>query len=138
MKPIEGGCFCGEIRYRISGDPLGVRACYCRKCQYAGPGGPNVVVMAPKSGFEILRGEPTRYSSPADSGNDVARLFCGRCGTLLYSDSSGYGTYAVRVGSLDDPAPIKPQASVWTEAAQPWHHVDPDIPAFPKGAPPPR
>jgi len=136
MAALEGGCFCGAIRYRIAGPFAGVRACYCLKCQYMGAGGPNYVVMAPKAGFELLKGEPRRYASPADSGNQVARLFCGECGTFLYSDSPAYDAFPVRVGTLDDPSEMKPEAAVWVEAAQPWHHVDPDIPAHPRGAPP--
>jgi hypothetical protein len=134
--PIEGGCFCGAVRYRIDAPVRGVRACYCRKCQYMGAGGPNYVAMAAKAAFQITRGEPRRHSAPADSGNDVARLFCGDCGTYLWSDSPAYDVYPVRVGTLDDPSGMIPQVQIWTEAAQPWHHIDPDIPAHPRGAPP--
>jgi len=133
---MEGGCFCGAIRYRIAGPLRGARACYCRKCQYMGAGGPNYVALAPKGEVEITKGEPRSHAAKADSGNLVARLFCGDCGTFLWSDSPAFDVYPVRVGTLDDPSAVAPQASIWTDEAQPWHRIDPDLPAHPKAAPP--
>src|SRR5262249_48978202 len=31
--PMEGGCTCRQIRYRLTGTPLIVHACHCRWCQ---------------------------------------------------------------------------------------------------------
>ena len=30
---MEGGCACGNIRYRLTGRPLVVNACHCTWCQ---------------------------------------------------------------------------------------------------------
>jgi hypothetical protein len=135
---MEGGCYCGAIRYRIGGALRGARACYCRKCQYMGAGGPNYVALAPKTEFAVTKGEPRSHAAQADSGNMVARLFCGECGTFLWSDSPAFDVYPIRVGTLDDPSQAPPQASIWTCEAQPWHRIDSDLPAHPRAAPPAR
>lgn len=31
--PIEGGCFCGQIRYRITQMPRSVGVCHCEYCR---------------------------------------------------------------------------------------------------------
>jgi hypothetical protein len=31
--PLEGGCDCGEVRYRLTTRPLIVHCCHCRWCQ---------------------------------------------------------------------------------------------------------
>jgi hypothetical protein len=31
--PFDGGCTCGEVRYRLLGRPMIVHACHCRWCQ---------------------------------------------------------------------------------------------------------
>ena len=31
--PLEGGCGCGAVRYRMETSPLIVHACHCGNCQ---------------------------------------------------------------------------------------------------------
>lgn len=31
--PLEGGCACGKVRYRLEVLPFAVHACHCRDCQ---------------------------------------------------------------------------------------------------------
>ena len=31
---LEGGCYCGEVRYVAEGDPMMQAQCHCRECQY--------------------------------------------------------------------------------------------------------
>jgi hypothetical protein len=31
--PLEGGCSCGQVRYRIPARPMIVNACHCRRCE---------------------------------------------------------------------------------------------------------
>ena len=35
-----GGCYCGQVRYKASGDPAVKLQCNCRECQYLTGGGP--------------------------------------------------------------------------------------------------
>jgi hypothetical protein len=30
--PSEGGCQCGEIRYRLTGEPVWLAVCHCNDC----------------------------------------------------------------------------------------------------------
>ena len=34
-RTIEGGCLCGEVRYRIQGEPVASTTCQCRTCRKA-------------------------------------------------------------------------------------------------------
>lgn len=132
--PIEGGCLCGAIRYRVTAPLAGTAACHCRKCQYGSGGGPNYVALAPREAFEVVRGEPVRHLSTADSGAQVTRAFCGACGTPLYSDSPNLPALALRVGSLDAPSALGPALHIWVEAAPPWHAIPPGASVRPRGA----
>ena len=49
---VEGGCLCGAIRYRISGNVLGEVTCHCRDCQYVCGGAPAYVIAVPKKNEE--------------------------------------------------------------------------------------
>ena len=141
MGDIEGGCVCGAIRFRITGDTLGMGACYCRTCQYASGGGANYWVLAPKTAFSVTRGEVKVHASTAESGTEMGRAFCADCGTPLYTVSGPLVPfYPVKVGALDDPSTFQPQMHVYMADAQPWHLTHEGLPQFPKMPPmrPPR
>lgn len=119
---VSGGCACGEVRFGFY-EPIAFQAaCHCRACQYTSGGGPAYVVGVPKDQFRVTRGHPTEFATLSEAGHLVTRVFCGVCGTHLYSVSEGSrGLYSVKVGALDDPSGFKPKLQAWTSEAQPWH-----------------
>ena len=32
--PAEGGCQCGEVRYRLIGEPIFLAVCHCTDCKH--------------------------------------------------------------------------------------------------------
>jgi hypothetical protein len=65
-------------------NPSSACAVIARDCQRQS-GAANVpAARVPSAGFRILQGTPKRYVTKAVSGNDIARVFCGDCGTPLY------------------------------------------------------
>ena len=41
----------------------------------------------------------------------------------------------ITAGSLDDPSQYKPTMDIFTASAQPWDHMNPTLPKFPKMPP---
>jgi len=135
MKSIEGGCVCGAVRYAASAEPITVRNCWCRVCQYFAAGNASVNVVFPKDAVTIT-GELKDYASTADSGNRMHRRFCPSCGTQMFSESEARpNLLIVRGGTLDDREIAKPTAVIWTRSAPSWGHIDPDMQQF-EGQPP--
>ena len=115
---------------------MGSGACHCRACQYAAGGAPTYVVLAPKAGFTVTKGQPKAYASKGDSGSEVSRMFCGDCGTPLFSMTSAMVPFLpVKTGALDDPSRHPPAIHLYVEAAQPWHQMHDGIPQFQKMPP---
>ncbi len=128
---VEGGCYCGAVRYRAEGDPLFKGQCHCRECQYVSGGFPNVVMAMPEPGFAWTKGAPKQFRRK-DLATPVTREFCAECGTHLTTRTHNLpGAVLVKVGTLDEPAVFgQPQMAIFTIDKQSFHHVPEGIPAF--------
>ena len=41
---LEGGCYCGALRYVAEGEPAMKAECHCRECQYITGGAPDLCI----------------------------------------------------------------------------------------------
>jgi hypothetical protein len=128
---IEGGCYCGAVRYRAEGDALFKGQCHCRECQYISGGHPNVIVGMLEPGFSYTKGTPRGFKR-SDLDNAVTREFCGDCGTHLVTRTPRVpGAVLIKVGTFDDPSLFgRPDMVIYTVDKQSFHHVPDGIPAF--------
>ncbi len=128
---LEGGCYCGALRYEGEGEALFKGQCHCRECQYVSGGGPNYVLVLPDAGFRYTQGRPASFSR-TDLENPVSREFCGRCGTHILARSPGMpGAVILKVGTLDDPGLYGgPQMAIYTIDKQVFHLVPEGLPTF--------
>ena len=128
---LEGGCYCGALRYRAEGNPIFKGQCHCRECQYASGGHPNAVMGLPPPGFSYTKGQPKPFTRK-DLPNPVTREFCAECGTHILAKSPAVpGAVLLKVGTLDDPSVYgAPQMVIYTCDKQPFHHIPPGVPTF--------
>lgn len=128
---IEGGCYCGAVRYRADADPQLRAQCHCRECQYISGGSPNVVIGLPEPLFVYTKGAPATFKRK-DLEQPVTREFCGDCGTPLTSRSPAIpGMVLVKVGSLDQPELFgKADFAVFTIDKQSFHALPEGVPCF--------
>ena len=129
IEKIDGGCLCGEIRYRASGAAYGITHCHCQTCRRAS-GAPFVTWAGFDSDkFNFTRGQPGSYRS----SKNVIRTFCSRCGTALtYQRLDLLDSIDVTLGSMDDPEKIKPEDHTWTESRISWIVLSDHLPAYPR------
>jgi|ERR1700730_4868260 hypothetical protein len=73
--PSEGGCQCGEIRYRLIGEPVWLAVCHCNECKRQSGGVFGMSLRMHEADVKLISGEPKRWSRPSDSGNLVILLF---------------------------------------------------------------
>ena len=128
---LVGGCYCGAVRYKASGDPLFKGQCHCRECQYISGGHPNVIIGMPAAGFTYTKGAAKGFQRK-DLPNAVTREFCADCGTHLITRTPALpGVALIKVGTLDDPSVFGgPQMVIFTVDKQSFHHVPSGVPTF--------
>ena len=128
---LEGGCYCGAVRFRAKGDSLFKGQCHCRECQYISGGHPNVVMAMPEAGFAYTKGSAKAFRRK-DLPNPVTREFCGECGThILTRTPAVAGAVLLKVGTFDDPSVFGgPQMVIFTIDKQSFHHVPEGVPTF--------
>jgi len=131
---IEGGCYCGALRYRYTGEPAFRGQCHCRECQYISGGSPNMVMGVMADGFSYTAGTPAEFTR-TDLETPVTREFCGTCGTHILARAEGMpGMRMLKVGTLDDPTVFgKSEMAIFGIDRQPFHQVPEGIPLFERG-----
>jgi hypothetical protein len=128
---LEGGCYCGNLRYVAEGKPVLKAQCHCRECQYISGGGPNMFMLMPPEGFAYTKGVPKQFRR-ADLENAVTREFCADCGTHILTRRPGLEQLVLKAGTLDDPAAGYggPKMAIYTIDKQPFHLIAEGLPAF--------
>ena len=121
---VEGGCYCGAIRYQSEGEPLFKGQCHCRECQYISGGSVNVVMGMPEATFRYTDGTAEGFTR-SDLDSAVTREFCAKCGTHILSRSPNLpGAVLIKVGTLDDPAVFgDPQMAIYLVDKLSHHHI---------------
>jgi hypothetical protein len=135
--PIEGGCQCGAVRYRLTAPPLAVYNCHCRDCQRMA--GTNELSMPIRfETIEHLSGALASFDKVAESGRVVRQFRCEVCGTRVWNEPQGSKDIRVlKPGTLDDHSWAEPVGNIWTGSRAPWIAIDESLANFP-GQPPDR
>jgi len=131
MSGFEGGCSCGQVRYRLTSGPMFVNCCHCHDCQRQSGGAFAINALIETDRIEMLAGEPVPIRMPTDSGgiHDIYR--CPACQTALWSDYGGRPVLRfVRVATLDDPEAMPPDVHIFTRSKLSWVGLPEDVPAY--------
>lgn len=129
--PIEGGCDCRRVRYRMETAPLFVHCCHCRWCQRETGSAFALNAMIETDRLTLLGDAPELVDTPSASGRGQAIARCPACRVAVWSHYSGAGRAVafVRIGTLDDPDVLPPDIHIFTASKQPWVVLPPGTPA---------
>lgn len=123
---IEGGCYCGAVRYRVDGKMLWQAQCHCRDCQR--------IAGADYVSWLGVRAADTHWSGPRhlfQSSKEAERSFCGLCGTpLSYAAERWPDEVHLYAPTLDDPSLYRPAAHVHWQEHLPWLSISDALPKY--------
>jgi hypothetical protein len=132
--PIEGGCTCRSVRYRMLTKPMFVHCCHCTWCQRETGTAFALNAMIETDRVELLQGEVEVVNTPSNSGMGQKIARCPKCRIAVWSNYSGAGDAVrfVRVGTLEEPGRFPPDIHVFTSTKQPWVMLPPGTLAVPE------
>ena len=132
--PLEGGCTCRAVRYRLRSRPLFVHCCHCRWCQRETGTAFALNALIETDRIERLQGDVDIVDTPSESGQGQRIARCPTCRIAVWSHYAGAGDKLafVRVGTLDEPDRLPPDIHIFTMSKQPWVVLPPGALAVPE------
>ncbi len=129
-QTYEGGCFCGAVRFTVTGEPAVMGYCHCDSCRSWSASPVNAFTLWKPSALRVTQGAElveTFHKTPRSY-----RKWCKRCGGHLYNEHPQWDlvdVYAAVIPSF----PFKPALHVnYQETRLPLHDGLPkmkDIPS---------
>jgi len=131
---FEGGCACGEVRYRMNEAPMFVHGCHCRWCQRETGAAFALNGFLEAGKLTLLKGQVEVVDTPSESGRGQRISRCPNCRVALWSNysSANEAIHFIRIGTLDDPDAFPPDIHIFTSSKQPWVNLEGGAPAVPE------
>jgi len=124
--PWEGGCRCGQVRFRVTAPPILTMACHCTGCQRMTGSAFSLGIMLPGGGFEVTQGEPVI----GGLHGQIRHHFCPHCMSWVFTRPDEQDRFVnVRATMLDDATWFTPYMETFTSEKLPWA-VTPAVRSF--------
>lgn len=124
---LQGGCFCGAVRYVADGEPFNSTLCHCTDCRRAS-GAPALAWFSVRTtDLRWVGKDPKEFRSSAHA----MRGFCPECGTsLTWSDERWPDEIDLATATLDDPEQVPPQDHTFVHSRLRWLKLDDGLPQY--------
>ena len=127
---LEGGCSCGEVRYRLASEPLFVNCCHCLNCQRQTGSAFVINLLIEADRVELVSGDPRPVDVPRDDRSVQSIFRCPACQVAVFSTYGHPAVWFVRGGTLDEPASVAPDVHIYTRSKLSWIQLPESQPAF--------
>ena len=99
-KLFKGRCFCGNVRFTVSGEPAAMGYCHCESCRSWS--------AAPVNAFTLWKPEAVRITQGAEQIGTFnktprsSRRWCKTCGGHLFTDHPLWGLTDVYAAAIPE------------------------------------
>lgn len=95
----EGGCRCGQVRFRVSAPPILTMACHCTGCQRMSASAFSLSAAIPNEGFAAIKGTPVI----GGLHGATRHYFCPHCMSWMFTRPEGLDAFVnLRATMFDD------------------------------------
>lgn len=99
-KSYAGQCFCGAVRFTVTGEPCGMGYCHCSSCRRWSAGPVNAFTLWKPESVNVVQGAENigAYSKTPQS----QRKWCKACGGHIFTEHPGLGLTDVYAAVIPD------------------------------------
>lgn len=132
---LKGSCLCGAVKYEVAGESKRFFHCHCSRCRKATGTGHASNLFVQPGVLSWRKGEDQIRSFKLPEAKRFTNNFCATCGSRLPRYIKEIDAIVIPCGSLDDDAPIRPQARIFYASRASWSCAGDGVPVYPEGAP---
>lgn len=132
---LTGACGCGAIRFEVTAPFVSASYCHCTRCQRRTGTAASANARAEPGSVRVTQGADELRVWAPEGGFE--KLFCGRCGSALFSrPPGGQELTGVRLGALDGDPGVRPQWHQYVAYAPAWQPIPDDgLPRYEEARP---
>ena len=96
MADAKGSCFCGAVKFSMSGEPAAMGYCHCTSCRHWS--------ASPVNAFVLWRSDAVKVTQGADQIGSYSktpksiRKWCKACGGHIFTEHPAWGLTDVYAG----------------------------------------
>jgi hypothetical protein len=135
VEPVlTGGCGCGAVRFEVTEPLVSASYCHCTRCQRRSGTAASANARVVTGSVHITAGEAEVRTWAPEGGRE--KLFCGLCGSALFTRAPGRPISGVRLGAIDGDPGVRPQWHQYVAYAASWEELPEDgLPRYPEAHP---
>ncbi|MGI9315735.1 MAG: GFA family protein [bacterium] len=119
LQSQQGGCLCGGVRYRVTGELRDVINCFCSQCRKTS-GHHVAATSVANTKFELLNQDTLKWYQ---SSQQARRGFCGDCGSNLFWQRDDAVTISIMAGTLEAPTGLATVQNIFLEDMSDYHEI---------------
>ncbi|HET6806529.1 MAG TPA: GFA family protein [Frateuria sp.] len=128
MKKLKGSCLCRQVSFEVADEFIFLGYCHCSECRKWTGSAFATGGMVPASALTLTAGsEVVRHYRKSVQ---TELVFCGQCGSSLYSRKLLVDRCIVRLGTLDDTPTRAPNVHIYCASKAPWYEIMDALPQY--------
>src|SRR5262245_60566788 len=100
IMAYTGSCFCGEVKFEVTGSPVAMGYCHCTSCRQWSAGPVNAFTLWQPTALKVTHGAASvgTYSKTPKSD----RKWCTKCGGHVFTDHPLWGVVDIYTAVLPE------------------------------------